>query len=452
MPPIDPKRAELISRLSALDPPSSEACFVLLWSYLTAGRVSAAESLYSRKKSHFQIDPYPRRGTIREELASLPAVLGRYGGAEFDLTALRWLIALDKLLNERGEDRLAGAPLPGVDGVLYRVRRLNNFLAASSPAAVTGEADQSGSRATHIHFHKAVPEEFEDFRIDCRPAASWGDPALQRRLQAERTRFKALLWPFELLLDYPGAEALSWPEKPEFVHLDGIRNEEELQEEVRKALTMARDLKATVLIFPELAIPARTELAIQDILAGHGPEGHPILTLFGCCHRPAPDGGDLNEAVLLGPDGTQLDRHRKIAPYSALTKLPEEEGESGEYIGEQLERGDRVSVLECALGNLTPLICLEFFHGPLLEVLRRTHGNLFVVPSLSPKTNAHRGAATKLQASNRANSFVCNRWLKEAKTKEKWQQAASFYQVHGDQRAHQPDLDDPRFLLFSLSG
>jgi predicted amidohydrolase len=174
--------------------------------------------------------------------------------------------------------------------------------------------------------------------------------------------------------------------------------------------------------------------------------GYPILTLFGRSHRRNDRGDlDLNEAVLLGPDGSELRRHRKLAPFTDYS--------SGEEYpcGENLETGTVVTVLECSLGNITPLICIDLLNTTVKDILSRSHGNFFPVPSLSPKTSAHQSSANELQPRTLASTFVCNHW-KDGPPVHK---TTSFYQVPArkGRRFHVPadaqGADRP-YLLFDL--
>jgi len=435
-------RTELMSRLGDLNSPTPEGYFVLLWSYFEKQGLAAAENLARSQFLHpLDLPPY------LPELGNLPAVvedLRPLEGAAFDLLALRFLTALDRFLNDRKARRFASIPLPGLDGGSYRLQRRNDYLTESFLPGVTWEADQSGSLATYTSFHKAVPTgRINGFRIDCLPESSWGNPNLHFRLLRERARLRILMWPLQTVLDYPALDDLKKEDPPKFVCLDQIRNEADLQAEVRTTIQLAHDLKTTLLILPELAIPPATEEEIRTILASHGHLGYPTLTLFGRCHRLSPRGDlDLNEAVLLGPDGTELHRHQKLTSFTGFSQ------DRAAHFGERLEVGDTVTVLESALGNLAPLICLDLLHVPLAGILRRSHANLFVVPSLSPQTNAHRTAAKQLLASNRAATFVCNRWISGLV-----EEGTSFYQLPRRQgyRPHLPDSKETSYLLFDLA-
>jgi len=192
-----------------------------------------------------------------------------------------------------------------------------------------------------------------------------------------------------------------------------------------------------------LAVPETVERRIRDVLRSHGGDAWPILTLFGCTHRPSGDGRQyVNEAILLGPDGRELHRHRKLSRYTADRQF-----------AEKIEVGNVLSILESPLGNLVPLVCLDLPHVGIRRLLEQTHGNFLLVPSLSRTTRAHASIARQLQASNRAATFVSNRCYDEAPSHEK-PEGTSFFRVprkgdpevahFGDGRTSSP------YLLFEL--
>jgi hypothetical protein len=429
-------RTELLQRLQSQEPVSSEACFVLLWTYLDISRVAAGENLArSRSLHHFQIEQrLPGGSSLRERVSRAIQELQTEQGDAFDLGCLRLLTALDHAFKDEplGEDWF-----PGMDGMEYQVRPRNLFLVDSM---VTTERDQSGSRSLYTRLHLAVPRSVEGIDIEIRRFEEWAGSGLRLRLRREKSSFRVMLWPLETVLDYPALD----PGKPpsDFVSLDEVRNEKDLRAEVLTALAAARAEQVSLLVFPELAMPLRIQEDIRLTLKGHGPDGHPLLTLVGCCHRPHPEGGDLNEAILLGPDGAGLCCHKKLTSFT--THLGEDRSR---IVGERLRVGTTVTVLEGPFGNLAPLICLDFIHMPLRQVLTRTHANVFAVPSLSPSTSAHQDAARALQTTNHASSFVSNRTLgglTEAATsffRVPWRNG---FQVHLPGKKHSP------YLLFSL--
>jgi hypothetical protein len=435
-------RTELLQRLKSQDPVSAETCFVLLWTYLNQARVAAGESLSRARNIHpFRIEPHmPDGPSLRQRLSAAIRELQAQKADAFDLYALRWLKALDLLLNQRQLDQLGQDWIAGLDGVEYRVRRRNHFLAGLFPNRVTNKTDQSGTRDLYARFHIAVPKDVGGISIEIRPENEWANPLLRSRFTLEKDQLRVMLWPFQMILDYPALD----PDNPpgDFISLYEIRNEEALRGEVETALATARDQRASLLIFPELSIPPRTRQEIQRWLKAQGPDGYPLLTLIGCCHRQAPEGGDFNEAFLLGPGGEELHCHPKLASFTSIVTR-----DRAFIMGERLRTGTTVSILEGPLGNLTPLICLDFIHKPLHQVLTRVHANLFAVPSLSHTTADHQERAKDLQGANLASSFVSNRAIEGLTAK-----ATSFFRVpHKDGlRTHLPGNQGSPYLLFSL--
>jgi hypothetical protein len=434
-------REELIARLTGQRSLTPAACFVLLWTYFKQDEadLAAAEGRVSAQWGH----------VLKLPARDLPALdeLPTLSGEAFDVLALQILKGLDALLNEGEFSDFENATLTGIDGEPYTVRSRNHFLASQSE--VTWARRQGLSLAAYCSRFMAVPSyPIGGLRIESRSRSSWGNSYLHDRLHGERTRLRIMLWPFQCVLDYPAFKKMKEKPPPLHVRLDALDNEPALQEEVRRALEEARRQKVTLLILPELSIPPATEEEIQKNLAANGVDGHPLLTLFGRSHRRNSTGDrDLNEAILLGPDGSRfpnLPPHRKLVPFTDYS-----EGEE-HLCGENLERGKTVTVLECSFGNITPLICIDLLNGAIQDFIGRSHGNLLTVPSLSPKTSAHQRAADTLQPRLLACTFVCNHWNDDPPT----HRSTSFYQLPVGRRFHiQPDTTkaDPPYLLFDLA-
>jgi hypothetical protein len=446
----------LLERLRALDPPTAQECFVLLWTYLDVDHLKSAEN-YSRARSihPFRIKDLIRAGgTPPTGLRRVIDELATRQGADFDFRALQWLTALDKerLPHRHSESASEVGPFKGLDGLLYRVRPRNEYLAqvlkdrfGEEP---TGVSQQSGSIDLHTPFMKAVPETLKpggQTSIEVRRFETWAFPALRARLEGREVResFTVLLWPLSHHIDY-----IHGAGQGDFLRLHGIKNEVELNAEVEEALATAEMHKVTLLLFPELTFSTRCIASLKTLLAGRGHASYPLLVLAGCCHYPCGEGAsDHNEAVLLGYDGTELHSHRKLSAFT--------EGKSDTLYAEKLEVGSKLSILESPVGNLCILICLDLFHDPHEPFVRAAHANLYVVPSLSRKTSAHQERAKRLVATHRAGTFVSNRpyeriepALGGAPLAPPW---ASFFQLptRGEPRLHEPSKLP--FLVFSLA-
>lgn len=430
-----PKRRNherLNRRLAALAPEEAATCLGLLWSYFKEfGLVQVENEIRARWGHPVKLPPHPEElfqtvsfETTRAELAALA------GEVDFDVLALRWLKGLDQKIAQLFPEQYDDLLVEGLDGRRYKLCRRNDFIAESYGETEERVVYQSLSLAAYSRFHKLVPiHPVEGRTIDCRSENDWLPPDLQDRLEdvrlAELPTLRVLLWPFRTELDFGDCETLR--DGVRWVRLHTIKNEGELVDEIEEAFAAARKEEATILILPELVIPPTVEERIHGILEGHGREGYPMLTVFGCCHCQSEDDPriDVNEAVVLGPDGTELHRHRKLAAFT--------DRERG--IAERIKVGDRLSVLETRLGNLVPLICLDLPNVAILDLLKKTHGNVLLTPSLSPQTSAHDSAAKQLQIEQLASTFVCNRRFDQQPTADS-PSGTSFFRVPRAKDAH----------------
>jgi hypothetical protein len=444
-------RDDLLLRLKALTTPTPAACMALLWTYFEDDRIglSSVEDLVRARWKHpVRLPEYDQiHGSTQALLAAALADLRSQEDdpGEFDLLALRWLKGIDQLLNEGDSRDFENGRFFGTDGKTYLVRSRNAFLAnhfEHRGHPVRWAAHQGLSLAAYCRHLMVVPcDPVKGIQIV--PRSAWGPNHLQDRLFAERASLRIMLWPLQTPPAYPGLDAFQAKAPPDRIVLDRIENEPDLQAEILEALDVAEREHVTLLLFPELAVPTATEERIHQALMPRGVGGYPILTLFGCCHRPSSRGRlYLNEAVLLGPDGTELHRHRKLVPFTDYRF-----GE-GHPVGENLETGKILTILESAIGNLTPLICIDLLNDEVKEVVRRSHGSLLPVPSFSEETKAHRHAAVTLQVRARAGTFVCNRW-----TTPLSKDTTSFYRVprQNGLTLHWPNSGGSPYLLFDLT-
>lgn len=437
---MSPGRGALLDCLQRLAPPTAAACLVLLWTHYDDATIAEAENALRqagvqplRLKPLFTegLDP----GRLRECLADLRGLAGR--GADFDIHALRLVMSLDRTLDKVPADMARAGDegeLLGVDGRPYQVRRRRNVLSeryAGTWAAYQGRTIVAFARSTAV-----VPRDpVGGFHINAVRLAD-SQPFLDERLLAEQRRLSVMLWPLTAGVDYPDLDRVGAAPPPKFVSLREPRDEDALAREVARALDTARHERATVLVLPELSITPGVLADVKRILASHRVlEGHPVLTVLGLCHAPEPGGADVNEALVLGPDGLELHRHRKLAPFTTV-------GEAA--CGERLLTGDAIAVIESEIGNLLTLICLDLFHLPARDAIMKSHADTLLVPSLSPATGPHETAAKTFQASQLAATFVCNRWL------DGWRygECASFFRVPGMGNSWHNQLECGEYLMF----
>lgn len=406
-------RRELFARIKALDAATPAQVMVLLWSAYAPKLQEVENELRGRGTQPQRL----RRAEV-DFAKDLHEWLAKdYDtAATFDRRTLSLITALDRFFANGSPSTLPLMIAEGVDGTRYVIRHRNNPLARMyeyQHAEPTWSAHQDRSMYAYARHTIVMPYPEVPGRtgIRTKSAPDWADGLLRSRLLSARRRFSVLLWPFSTPIEYPGLDALTRTPPAEFVTLTDPRNDDQVCAEISRAIAVARDQEATILVFPELSISKAALHHVEAILANrdHGPDGFPILTLLGLCHAQVQQDDrewDVNEAVLLGPDGVELHRHRKMHCYSA--RLPTAPDDA---IGERLLVGQEITILESPIGNLATLICLDLFHEESLEVLRRSHANMMLVPSLSPKTSAHARAASALEVSQLAATFVCNRWF-----------------------------------------
>lgn len=422
--------------------PTLAHCLVLLWTHYEPQLSDVENGLRAANIQPLAIRRLAGNLDADQCGARLRGLLG--DDADFDEFALAWLKSLDRWLHQNLKPTaLAGTVLTGVDGKPHRIYPRNNFIADTYedrdelPTWVAQQGHSMAAYAPHVVIEPA-DKLIGKFRLELRRC----DRSAWSRLQQLRDgqSLRVMMWPLAVRIDYPDLDKLRQTPPPEFVSLRDPRNEEVLGIEVEQALQEAARLETTVLIFPELAIPPRVIRRVRAFLARQKGHGHPILTVMGLCHAcPRKRGADVNEAVVLGPNGTELYRHRKLAPFAVGQQYP---------CGERLQTGSTLTVLESPIGNLVTLICLDFFHSEVLPLVNSSLANVMLVPSLSPTTSAHQHSAATLGASRLASTFVCNRWVVD-----KGKDATSFYRVPrkiDGQVCHIPDHARLPYLLFEL--
>jgi predicted amidohydrolase len=182
-------------------------------------------------------------------------------------------------------------------------------------------------------------------------------------------------------------------------------------ESAREGVRLAAG-EASVLIMPELAATPAVLAAVKEEIAHSS--SPPALTVIGLYHRRAPEPSAsssvvsatkladyVNEAVVLGPDGGELWRHRKLS--SA------EDQAGGKRIVEDIRLGAELAIARTPLGNLSILLCLDAFAAHARDRVRASPANVLLVPSLSRKVARHVSSLQQLVQVIWGVAFVCNR-------------------------------------------
>jgi hypothetical protein len=425
---------QLVARLEAVQPPSPVAWFVLLYTYYAARLAEVGNRLVAAKVHPLRLPEAPLGGLGAGELHACLVVLRRLAAspAAFDAYALGLVKALDRTLEDVTPSVLDAEVYAGCDGGRYRVRRLVNPIAERLGRRAPPQARQ-GTLAAYARRMALVPADaVGEQRVACLRMEA-RSAFVAKRLLAARDELTVTLWPFDGAIDYPALDQHGQGPPPDFIALQDPRNEPALVEQVEAAIAAAAAERATMLVFPELAFSPAMLAAASARLAGHGTGGHPILTVAGLCHALDANGTQVNEAVVLGPDGRELHRHRKLSRFA-----------DGGLTAEEITTGDTLGVLATACGNLATPICLDTFAPAGKALLLASHATVLLVPSLSPKTDAHQHASREYAAARWATTFVCNRTPRGFAA-----EAPSFYWPPLPGRPHEHDGRTP-YLVFRL--
>jgi predicted amidohydrolase len=199
------------------------------------------------------------------------------------------------------------------------------------------------------------------------------------------------------------------------------------EEAVADAIQRAADPHA-VLVLPELVATAGIEHRITVTLQELNEQGQsPALTVVGLYHRaseleellePAERASigeaalakHVNEAIVLGPDGRELWRHRKLSAAEAHTNgRPTSLPAKPAAVTEDIAPGRTLQLADSPIGWLALLICIDVFAEHLSQRLERSGADVLLVPSLSPTVHRHRNSVQLLVQRLWGAAFVCNR-------------------------------------------
>lgn len=183
---------------------------------------------------------------------------------------------------------------------------------------------------------------------------------------------------------------------------------------------------SSLLVMPELAVTPQVLKAIKKKL--RETENAPLLTVAGLYHLrpdepPPPDDPVIgttgwaeyvNEAVVLGPEGEELWRHRKLT--CAAAEITEKAANPKDpprksSVAEDITLGETLRVVPTTLGIVAVVICLDTFADHARERIAKSPANVLLVPSLSKTALRHRTSLPHLVKALWGIAFVCNRWV-----------------------------------------
>ncbi len=445
--PSDP---DLLETLASADDDLGR-WIVALWTWLTPRlrRLdSRAENLHAiRERSLEDLATLPDLRAALVALRSSPDLLGE---------AARLLVALERWVAESGRPgTVLSEPAAGVDGELYHVTSWSNWLAETywehddRGSGEPPDSDYPPSIHTLAPSLIVVPAVVEGIELEA--VAPVEGTAAWRCLQRVRHRFEMVAG---------GSQAGAHEQPPRFVvhlatlgpnKLDGFKPDParkvfvyadpdasgptngEIEASVAAAVKAASAAEASILLLPEFALPVARLSKLKELLAAADPA--PTLTVAGMRHEDVELRGEpredragkvlarwANEAIVLGDDGSELFRHRKLTAYAFEHE--------GVRLQEDARLGGRLPVLRSAIGNIAVMTCLDAF-GDSVDRLRRSHASLVLVPSLSRSVSPHRVALAEAVRWLWGAAFVCNR-DPTATGSEGWQadRVRSFWTSH----------------------
>jgi hypothetical protein len=164
---------------------------------------------------------------------------------------------------------------------------------------------------------------------------------------------------------------------------------------------------ASILVLPELGLdPVSLDAVIAEL---RKPGRSPALTVAGLRHTTIAEGDAgyskwVNEAVVLGPRGQELWRHRKLTDAGSDKPM----GEYDPFV-EAIRLGEEVKVIQTQIGTFAVLICLDTFGTKSRERLAKSPANVVLVPSLSHSVKPHRESLGHVVKELWGAAFVCNR-------------------------------------------
>ena len=194
-----------------------------------------------------------------------------------------------------------------------------------------------------------------------------------------------------------------------------------------KAAVAAASGPPAILVMPELAATPAVHDALRDALR-NAPKKRdkqpPALSVIGLYHIPYSGGvvapelrgtiaeaGHVNEAVVLGPRGGELWRHRKLSKAYAKAKPAKGKKPSVPAVPEDTVLGTSLTIVPTPVGLMAIAICLDSFQKRSRERLERSGADVVLVPSLSPSVERHRTSLRQLAQSLWGATFVVNRGL-----------------------------------------
>ncbi len=346
---------------------------------------------------------------------------------EFEYAAAGFLKEFDYRLGNEQPSMLPIEPIQSLDGHACYVRQRSNYLAEIYDNSVGGPRVQGASLFAYARECIAIPVPATAQRPTLRfQSLNWRLAGrLDQIASTPSHEYRVLMWPFpDVELLHHGLRTPTFDEP--YTRLAEIEDETRLLQRTQEAIEIAKQQRATVLIFPELSVTPTVEKSIVDVLSqGYYADSYPVLTVFGRTHV-AGEQLDSNVGVVMGPDGQLICQHIKLSRYGTDQPCEFFGRKWPKGISERNITGDTVSIFETPIGVFSPLICKDLLTVDVQDLIQQTHIDTLFVPSLSPETRAHQRVTDILRLRNWISSFVTNRCVEPAfsSSRPNWQLVA----------------------------
>jgi Carbon-nitrogen hydrolase len=336
----------IISRSLAGEPRDLELAFVAAWRYCETNRAQLHRSV----PGGLNVD-LPIKFELVIDLAT--------PGFAFQL-----LRSLDQALKDNA---LTGRAIE-VAGDLWLIVRRSSYHSLS--AGTTSDASGLTALSALSKHHFVVPKSLSGVELirrrlnskvpSVRPKEGWNTTTDQEVGSLRAATFKERTISETRCAATPTfrigiAPIRSWP----YASTEGITNPIVLAEldtdcidglvmELRETIEWAANSEVSVLVLPELILPAEMAHTFQETILSIAPR-HLALCVVGLSHRASTQSQHkyVNEAIVLGPLGGLIWSHQKLDPYN--------KGDTAE----SLEPGTEITLVETPLGHFIVGICKD---------------------------------------------------------------------------------------------
>ncbi len=295
------------------------------------------------------------------------------------------LEAMDKYLFLRFGTKYDAPPLLIKHGnaryiICRRMREINKYIPHSQ---------QTGHLRSYMPHHRIIPENINGFTISVQKAPLIGRNPKQLLKKRKITAYVGT---------FQDGVTPTWNQK-ELPHLlaEGLTDRECRWQSIETALKEADRSNADIVVLPELSVCPELRDRISLWLDDN--PHYFSYVLPGTFHFNI-DGSFYNFAELFNPNGRPILSHCKLTTFGTREKY------------EKISTGNRISLLDTAIGLIGMPICLDFCEeaSPFADLWEKIGADWFLVPSFGGESNisAHKRRAATLHRAHGAVTVLSN--------------------------------------------